>query len=188
MLYISDKTFDRENYTETPLARAEYDNCTFRDCIFSGAALGGIVFSECVFDTCNLSSAVLAQTALRSVTFRNCKMLGLRFDVCDPFLFSIMPENCQLDLASFYRRKMRKTVFRNCSLKEADFAEADLGGAAFIDCDLSEALFDQSMLEKTDFRRAFHYIIDPEKNRMKGARFSNDGLSGLLQNYDLQID
>ncbi|MBE7177184.1 MAG: pentapeptide repeat-containing protein [Mucilaginibacter polytrichastri] len=187
MKYVSDQVFDRQNYTENALPLAEYERCTFRDCIFSGATLSGIVFSECTFERCNFSSAVIARTSFRSAMFTKCKMLGLQFDACEPFLFSISAEDCQLDLASFYQRKLRKMTFKNCSLKEADFSEADLSAAVFDNCDLADATFDQTVLEKTDFSKAFHYIINPEKNNVKKAVFAVEGLPGLLTNFDIVI-
>ena len=44
------------------------------------------------------------------------------------------------------------------------------------------------MLEKADFRGAFNYSLDPELNRIKGARFSPAGLAGLLGKYGIRID
>jgi hypothetical protein len=50
------------------------------------------------------------------------------------------------------------------------------------------AIFDNSLLEKTDFRTARNYSIHPEKNKLRKTRFSNDGLAGLLSHLDLLID
>jgi uncharacterized protein YjbI with pentapeptide repeats len=36
---------------------------------------------------------------------------------------------------------------------------------------LAQAVFDQATLEKADFRTAYIYSIDPEKNRIKEAKF-----------------
>lgn len=84
--------------------------------------------------------------------------------------------------------KIRKTAFRNSQLQESDFAEADLTGAVFDNCDLTRAIFDQTVLEKTDFRTSYNYSIDPEINRIKRAKFSILGVSGLLDKYDIEIE
>jgi fluoroquinolone resistance protein len=73
-------------------------------------------------------------------------------------------------------------------LEETDFAEADLTGSVFDHCNLSHATFDRTVLEKTDFRTSYNFSIDPEKNRIKKAKFSTMGLSGLLEKYDIEID
>ena len=46
----------------------------------------------------------------------------------------------------------------------------------------------QSHMEKSDFRGAFNYSIDPELNKLKGARFSAAGLGGLLGKYGIRIE
>ena len=71
---------------------------------------------------------------------------------------------------------------------EVDFTACNLSAAVFNDCDLSGAVFYQSNLEKTDFRTAFNYTIDPSVNKMKKALFSVLGLAGLLNKYDIVIE
>jgi len=78
--------------------------------------------------------------------------------------------------------------FQQCSMEEVDFTRAELNQTSFEQCDLHRAIFDQSNLEKADFRTAARYSIDPENNYLKGARFSQLGLAGLLQKYNLEIE
>jgi fluoroquinolone resistance protein len=63
-----------------------------------------------------------------------------------------------------------------------------LVGAVFYNCDLSAAVFENTHLEKADFRTAYNYHLDPESNRLKGAKFSFHGLPGLLGKYGLEIE
>ena len=70
---------------------------------------------------------------------------------------------------------------------EVDFSQADLSGAEFQGSDLSGVVFDRTNLEKTDFREAQNYRLDPETNRVKGARFDLEGLPGLLGRYGIKI-
>jgi uncharacterized protein YjbI with pentapeptide repeats len=93
-----------------------------------------------------------------------------------------------LNLSSFYKRNIKKTLFKDCSLQEVDFSESDLSHSTFDNCDLSMATFDNSNLEKVDFRAAFNYNISPERNRIKKAKFSSQGLAGLLLHYDIIIE
>jgi hypothetical protein len=60
--------------------------------------------------------------------------------------------------------------------------------AVFAECDLSRAVFQAGILEKTDFRSAFNYTIDPELNKLKKAKFSRSGLAGLLEKYNIDIE
>jgi uncharacterized protein YjbI with pentapeptide repeats len=68
-----------------------------------------------------------------------------------------------------------------------DFTESDFSEAIFDDCDLAGALFDQTNLSKADFRSAFNFIIHPSINQIKKAKFSQNGLAGLLQGFDISI-
>jgi uncharacterized protein YjbI with pentapeptide repeats len=72
-------------------------------------------------------------------------------------------------------------------MKGVDFTECDLSSASFVNCNLENATFDQTKLEKADLSTAYNYTIDPERNYIKKAVFSSEGLSGLLTKYDLKI-
>jgi uncharacterized protein YjbI with pentapeptide repeats len=186
--YIEDEHFTGIDYTSGKLPGAEYENCRFINCNFSSQDLSKINFTGCEFSGCNLSLATLHKTAFRDARFKDCKLLGLHFDACHDILFSVMFDNCVLNLSSFYKRKLKNTRFINSTMQEVDFTEADLGGALFENCDLSKTVFDNTILDKADFRSAFNYSIDPERNRLKKARFSVPGVTGLLDKYDIVID
>jgi fluoroquinolone resistance protein len=183
-----DREFKGVDFTEEPLAKGDYEGCVFNNCIFTNTDLSHVNFSECEFVNCDLSMAKLLNAAFRDVKFRGCKLLGLRFDDCNEFLFTVSFEDCQLNLSSFYRRTLKKTNFTNCNLQETDFAEADLAYAVFNNCELSGAVFDNTVLENADLRTAFNFSIDPEKNKIKKAKFSRQGLEGLLHKYSLVIE
>lgn len=68
-----------------------------------------------------------------------------------------------------------------------DFIESDLTGSVFDNCDLNGAKFENTVLDKVDFRMAFNYTINPELNRVKKAQFSLAGLPGLLTRYDILV-
>ncbi len=73
-------------------------------------------------------------------------------------------------------------------LHEVDFTECDLTEATFDRCDLLGAIFDNTIIEKADFKTSFNYSLDLEKNRIKKAKFSLDGITGLLDKYDIEIE
>jgi fluoroquinolone resistance protein len=73
-------------------------------------------------------------------------------------------------------------------LREVDFVECDLTNSLFERCDLLSAMFDGTTLEGSDLRTAQNFSIDPELNRVKKAKFSVDGLPGLLNKYNLIIE
>lgn len=144
-------------------------------------------FMDCTFSNCNLSLMKVAKTSFQDIKFKDCKILGVRFDQCHDFALSFTFESCILHDASFFRLKLKKTRFKNCQLHHTDFAECDLTLALFDACDLRDAIFENTILEKADFITSSNYVIDPEFNRIKKATFSQDGLRGLLMKYDINI-
>lgn len=183
-----DETFDKRDFTGEPLPKGEYESCVFKHCNFSGSALSSIRFIDCMFIGSNLSLVRLDKTVLRDAQFKECKMVGLHFEQCDPFGLSFSFEGGLLDQSSFYRAKLKKTVFKGIQLREVDLTECDLTSAVFDNCDLTGAAFENTILEKADLRTSFNYSIDPERNRVKKAKFSLQGLPGLLNKYDIEID
>jgi len=183
-----DEAFQNINFSKKEFAKGDYENCRFVNCIFQDSDLSGINFVECKFDNCDLSMAKMKHTALKTVKFKGCKLLGLNFGDCNTFLLSVYFEDCLLNLASFYKLKLKGTKFINCSLQEVDFAETDLTGSAFEKCDLYRAIFDNTNLERADFRSSVNYSINPEINRIKKAKFSRMEVIGLLDKYDIEIE
>lgn len=180
--------FGRIDYTASPLARGEYENCTFKNCNFYSADLSNFIFRDCIFDGCDLSLVVFKNTTLNDIRFVNCKLIGLQFQESNSFLLSIGFENCILKLSVFYKLKLKKMSFINCNLQEADFTEADLTSSIFENCDLYRTIFYSTNLEKADFRSSFNYSLDPERNRIKKAKFSRLGIAGLLDKYTIEIE
>ncbi len=115
-------------------------------------------------------------------------MLGLLFENCHEFGLSFSFENCNLNHSSFFKTKIKKTVFKNTQLHEVEFSACDLTSAVFDNCDLSNAKFENTVLDKTDFRTSYNYSLDPEINKIKKTKFSLSGITGLLTKYDIEID
>ena len=186
--FTQDQIFDKLDFTQEPLTKGEYENCIFTNCNFEETNLNDIKFMECNFQDCNWSLVQLNGTVLREVKFKDCKMLGLQFENCNDFGLAFSFENCQLNHSTFFQMNIKKTIFRNCQLREIDFSESNLSNVIFDDCDLAQAIFINTVLDKADFRTAYNYSIDPESNRLKKAKFSILGISGLLDKYDLIIE
>jgi len=181
--FVAEKTFDKVN----ALSVGEYELCIFTACDFSNKDFSGFKFIECEFRDCNLSLIKISAAIFRDVKFRDCKMLGLMFNSCSDFGFSVGFENCNLQHTSFYKKKMKGGNFKNTRLAEVDFTECDLTKAMFEGCDFTGATFDRTNLEKSDFQSSFNYIIDPQVNKIKKAKFSLGGIPGLLIQYDIEI-
>jgi uncharacterized protein YjbI with pentapeptide repeats len=183
-----DKLFEKNTFKEADFKNQEFEKCTFSQCDFSNANLSGARFSDCSFVNCNLAMAKLNNTGLRTVLFKECKLIGLNFSECENFLFHVYFENSNLDYASFMNKKLTQTKFTNTSLKDVNFTNCNLSGAVFHQTDLTGALFNRTLLKQADLTTAFNFIIDPVLNDLKKARFSLQGLPGLLVSFDISVE
>ncbi|HRQ84407.1 MAG TPA: pentapeptide repeat-containing protein, partial [Flavobacteriales bacterium] len=117
----------------------------------------------------------------------DCKLLGVDFSVCKEMLFRVSFDRCMLDHAVFHKRKMDGTRFLQCSLKGVDFENAHLNKAIFDQCNLEGAVFAGSQLQQADLSTACNIYLDPERNKLKGAKFSVEGALALLAKYGVEI-
>ncbi len=186
-IYIKEKKINKIDCKEKNLKKGEYENCDFINCDSANTDLSEIVFTDCEFIGCNLSLAKLTKTAFRECKFKDSKMIGLNFENCNEFGLSFVIENCSLNHSSFYKLKIKKTIFKNSQLQETDFTECDLTSSLFDNCDLMRAIFYNTIIEKVDFQTSFNYSFDPEINRIKKSKFSLSGAKGLLSKYDISI-
>jgi uncharacterized protein YjbI with pentapeptide repeats len=185
--YFEDEVYEGINYAEKGLPKGGYETCTFVNCDFSNSDLSHISFADCEFKSCNWSMVNLAQATLNDVRFTDCKMLGLNYEQCSEYLFTVRFDNCVLNFSSFYKRVLKKTRFMDCTMQEVDFTDCDCSGSEFGNCDLKDAKFENTNLEKSDLSTAYNYTIDPTMNKIKKAKFSLAGLPGLLAGYDITI-
>ncbi|MDI1255911.1 MAG: pentapeptide repeat-containing protein [Flavobacterium sp.] len=182
------KTFEKVLYADQKVNNREFDGCIFKNCDFSNSNFSYNTFIDCEFIDCNMGMTKLAGSSLKSVHFKTCKMLGIEFNLCEDFLFSVAFQDCMIDYSSFANKKMPKTKFTNSSMKEVSFAGADLTKSVFDNVNLDNAIFNDTQLKEADFTTAYNYKIDPEFNPMKKAKFAMKGIPGLLEKYDIKIE
>ena len=185
--YYDDKEFVNEDFSAS-LEISEYDNCLFKNCSFANANLSMWTFTNCAFDGCDFSLAKLNRTGISNANFVACKLLGLDFEDSNAIVFSASFKNCNLNLSSFFKMKIRKMIFSNSSLQEVDFTNADLTESVFRECDLLKAHFENTILDKVDFRSSFNFSLNPDLNRLKKTQFSRDTVTGLLHHLDIIIE
>ncbi|WP_350289188.1 pentapeptide repeat-containing protein [uncultured Croceitalea sp.] len=186
--FITDKHFRKEDYTKTRLDRAEYEECIFETCQFQNGFLDNQNFTTCEFLACDLSNTNIKHTIFNDVLFKECKLIGLRFEDLNDSLLSVKFDNCQLDFASFFKLRLKNTVFNDCSLLEVDFTETDLTNSSFPNCNLEKAIFKSTILNKADLTSALNLTLNPESNQLKKARFGKESVLGLLKKYDIVIE
>ena len=183
-----DETFTKITAEAIKGNKRTFENCKFISSDLSYADLSGMVFIGCYFEGCNLSLIKLAGTGLQDIEFKDCKLSGADFSKAQEFLFGVGFDNCMLDNAIFYKKKNKGAKFIDCQMVETDFTEADLTDAKFENCNLNRAFFNRTVLKNADLRTSYNFIIDPEINIIKKARFSVHGLPGLLAKYDIRVE
>jgi uncharacterized protein YjbI with pentapeptide repeats len=102
-------------------------------------------------------------------------------------MIAISFEGCMLELCSFNALKLNNTEFRKSKIFEADFTGTDLNNSLFHNCDLQRTVFKHTNLQGADLRSSFNYSMDPELNQIRKAKFSINGIAGLLGKYDIDI-
>ena len=72
-------------------------------------------------------------------------------------------------------------------MKEVTFIKTNLTNSNFENSNLDNSIFNETNLTSADFTTAINYKIDPEYNIMKKAKFSTNGILGLLDKYDIIV-
>jgi uncharacterized protein YjbI with pentapeptide repeats len=114
-------------------------------------------------------------------------MMGLNLDECNPVFLSLAFYNCNLHFTSFQNLDLRKCIFSKSDLSNADFSSSNLSELDLDECNLKSSTFENSNISYADFTTAFNYSINPQINNIRGAKFSLQGLPGLLEQYNLEI-
>ena len=186
--YYVEEEFTSIDFSKQGLSKGDYEACVFTDCTLANQDLSHINFIECEFKNCDLSMAKTFQMSLRDVVFEDCKLVGLQFDQCNDTIFAIHCSNCQLNVASLQGVNLKRSTFKNCRMHEVDFLQADALDVLFDECDFEGAVFERTNLKESDFSTSYNYVIDPENNYIEGARFSLQGLPGLVKKYGIVIN
>jgi fluoroquinolone resistance protein len=111
---IEDVVFENIDFRTEALKKGEYENCTFKKCVLADCDLNTFKFIGCIFENCDLSLANINKVVLRDVQFKDCKMVGLKFDTTDSFSISITIDHCILT----------NSIFSATNLEKADFTTA----------------------------------------------------------------
>lgn len=114
-------------------------------------------------------------------------MVGINFEKVASFGLEWSFNNCNLGQCCFYQLKIAKTIFTNCNLTEADFEQSDCSKVQFVNCELASTIFKRTNLENANFETAINYLLDPAENEIFGAKFSLEGLSGLLTQFGIKV-
>ena len=185
--YIIDAQRNGITYSIHDIMYKDFERCTFTGCDFTACDFTGVAFTDCIFLSCNFNEAKINYVAFREAVFTDCNFTGVNFTMVDALLFSVEFRDCMMDYTKFYTLKIKGTLFSNCSLTAADFMNTDMTDVVFDNCNLHKSVFADTIANKADFTTSYNFSIDPEKNKLKKAKFSQAGLKGLLDKYDIIV-
>lgn len=174
------------NLLQSKSERDHYENCEFVNCVLSD--ISQLTFINCSFKNCNLSNCIVNNSMIQDVSFLDCKLLGVNFSQAKDFAFTVFCKHCNLDYASFDKKKLNKSVFDHCKMHNVNFTLADLSKSKLINCDLLEAHFSQTNIATVDFTSSHNFSINPENNQIKKAKFLMQDLEKLLYQYDIIVE
>ena len=184
--------FDGLDIRHRQICSARFESCKFIACDFSEAEFIDCRFSECVFRGSNLNIVKLDGTRFIDTEFRECKITGVNWTSLDwnsvalsaPFYF----DDCDLSYCVFSGLKLPELQMTRCKAHDVDFSECDLRDSDFFATDLTNARFNGTCLDRSNFRDAVNYAIDPLTNSVEGASFSVPEVLSLLNTFKISID
>lgn len=181
-----DTTFQEQTF-KGRCFEEEIERCVFTSCCLEEIDLSELLIVDTIFEGCDLRMAKLDGARLQGVRFVDCRLTGTVFTACSEFALDIALEECDLTFVSFVEMNLSNTSLKGSKLEGADFTGADLSGASLSKCDLLDARFERTNLEKADLRGAANFDIDPDSNRITGAKFDRNSLEGLLRRHSLRL-
>jgi fluoroquinolone resistance protein len=183
---FDDETFEGLNLAEANLGEKELCDCVVKHAKLQKSRWKRARLEDCVFDGCDLTGLDPTQLALRGVEFKHCKMLGI--DWSNASTHPVMTfTDCNLSYDTFISMQLKKLRFVRCVLVEATFAQTDLTQAVFEDCQLAGARFESCNLERASFSGARGLLLDPARNRVRGASIPVEAAVALADSFGLNV-
>lgn len=170
-LMAEGETFTDEKWGS--IVGAEFQDCTFVGCDFSGARWRSVRFIGCTFHRCDVSLVKPTDCTIGDSRFEDCRMLGVdwtlavwpRVPLHEPNTFV----RCDLSMSTFTDLVLGATRFEECRLREVSYRNAKLGEAVFDGSDCSGTDFLGADLSGAGLRRVADLHLDPLSTRLKGA-------------------
>ena len=165
----------------------EFNNCVFKKCNFSQSDFQETTFSDCKFLSCNLSNILLKETWLHNVRFEKSKLVWVNFSLLNIFYLWVGFYECMINICNFTKLNLSKTKFINSTIYDCDFINTNLTKSDFFDSNLKQSKFIDCNLIEANFENASSYFIDPTRNKLKKARFSQPDVLNLLSWFEIEI-
>jgi len=185
-LEYDDEQFTNLSLDEQTISNISFDYCRFINCSFNKVVFENCSFSESTFDSCDLSLVNVKTSIFNDIKFLNSKVTGVDWSSIG-LPFEVNFENTNISMSSFYMLDLRHTQFIKSKLHDVDFVKTNLQKANFKESDLLGSSFSNTNLSNADLSTAYNYMIDPNKNNLKGTKVSLPEASSFLRYFDLKI-
>lgn len=187
----NDRAFSDLSQTKTRIESSSFYECNFDNCSFAETVFYNCRFVDCTFESCDLSLIQITSTVLSGVRFESSRLIGIDWtqadwnaiSLGDPVRFT----KCIISHSTFIGINLRKIKITDTTAKNVDFREVDLSCVDFAGTNLTDSMFANTNLSEADLTKARNYTIAPEKNNLKGARFSLPEAMSLLFNLDIVL-
>jgi uncharacterized protein YjbI with pentapeptide repeats len=159
--------YQQLDVAESIMSRLHFEGVVFTQLIATGTQCDYLRVEDVRFAGCNLANAVWPNLSGVRTEFIGCRMTG--FATLEATLLDTLFRECKVDLAQFYKGKMRGVRFEDCALTGADFRAADVSEAVFVRCDLSQTDFTGARLVGADLRGCQIDGMRAGSNELRGA-------------------
>ncbi len=187
MTYADDEHFQGVRFDAANPVPRRNEGCTFEDCDFTGVDLRGVRFVACRFIGCDLSNCGVVDAGFQEVELHRCKALGLRWDTCNAFLFSVHGTESQLDYGCWVGVDLSRSQFQGGSMREADFTEVHADGLVMSQVDVTGARWERCMLRGASFADMRGWAMDLRENDVRGMRVDRAALPGLVASWGMEL-
>jgi len=189
--HYANQTFNSIALNQSQLEAIEFYECKFVDCSIAEAIFHQCKFIDSTFKNCDLSLLQIPECIFSGVTFEVTKLIGIDWTKAN-WSATLLQEPptfvlCVLNHSTFIGLDIKGSQIKDCIASDVDFREADLTQVDFGGTDLNESIFSKTNLTKADLSRARNYIISPEENLLKGAKFSLPEAMSLLYSLDINL-
>ncbi|HHX33848.1 MAG TPA: pentapeptide repeat-containing protein [Gammaproteobacteria bacterium] len=169
----------------------EFEECTFVDCNFTSATFERCNFINCSFTRCQLSLISVPYTRFFTVSFTECKLVGVDWTraTWSEFHkdFEISFRQSILNDSSFFGLTLQGLILDECKVQDVDFREGDFSHAVMTYSDFTHSLFMRTNLQSANFAESSQYSINILENQVQGAKFSKHEAVYLLESLGIEL-
>lgn len=168
------------------IARPHFDTVIFTQVMATGVHFDHLRAEDARFTGCNLANALWPEAMCSRLEFIGCRMTG--FSAQEAEFVDVVFRDCKLDLAQFYRAKLRGARFEDCPLTGGDLRGADLTGAVLARCDLSGADLTGATLAGVDLRACTIDGVRIGPQELRGATVDEAQAVALVRAMGITVE